>query len=150
MVSLSFWERLPCSRIQETSSIYCVLITMVSEHNKALSPCIHLCFWECRGFGNCTGPTQRHPLFWRQRDEPALSTGEEAGRKSCYCELDIKKKHGKKVLLHRQCCRVGKGGWLGQGTCGTGGCPGGARHPQPRWQLCSYLLHHPKTIQTPS
>lgn len=91
VVSLSFWECLLCSRIQEMSSIYCVLITMVSEHNKALSPCIHLCFWECRGFGNCTGPTQRHPLFWRQRDEPALSTGEEAGRKSCYCELDIKK-----------------------------------------------------------
>lgn len=39
--------------------------------------------------GNCTGPTQRHRLFWRQRDEPALSKGEEAGRKSCYCDLDI-------------------------------------------------------------
>lgn len=36
--------------------------------------------------GNCTGPTQRHWLFWRQRDKPALAKGEEASRESLYCD----------------------------------------------------------------
>lgn len=40
----AFWDRLLRSSIQEMLFIYGVLITMVSQHNKALSPFIHLRF----------------------------------------------------------------------------------------------------------
>lgn len=50
-----FWDRPLRSSIQEMFCIYWALITMVSEHNKALSPFIHLRFWERLGFGELHG-----------------------------------------------------------------------------------------------
>lgn len=44
LVRWFFWDRLLRSSIQEMLFIYGELITMVSEHNKALSPFIHLRF----------------------------------------------------------------------------------------------------------
>lgn len=56
------WDCLLRSSIQEMFFIYWVLITMVSEHNKALSPLIHLRFWEFLDFGELHGADRKEPI----------------------------------------------------------------------------------------
>lgn len=56
------WDCLLRSSIQEMFFIYWVLITMVSEHNKALSPLIHLRFWEFLDFGELHGADTKEPI----------------------------------------------------------------------------------------
>jgi len=52
----------PCPALQEMFCIYCALIAMVAEHNKALSPFMHLRFWERRGFGELHGAHTKAPI----------------------------------------------------------------------------------------
>lgn len=135
------------SRVQETFCIYRALITMVSQHNKALLPFIHLCFWECLRFGELHGRHKgTHCSGGGGTNLPFPEGRRPAGKVTVVIWIAIKK-----PVLHRQSCQGGRGGMAKMQHLQDRGLPGGSQAaPAGLWHQLPLnqtkpAENHPKT-----
>lgn len=121
---------------------------MVSEHNKALSPFIHLRFWECLGFGELHGADTKAPIVLEAEGRTCPFQRRGSRQEKSLLWSGYKKKISPIALSAPPGREGGTAETRHLWDRGLSRGTEGARRPQPGSGI-SYLLNHPETILKP-